>query len=109
MMGKKLQQRNSVDDLKSGKEAGVRLTGTATLKNGLTEGEIRGTGIQQSSRKPSVDKMQAKPSSKSFPCMESANDGEGMFVLPTLSPQHKITRCKETENGVAQSSGLRPT
>lgn len=45
MMGKKLQQRNSVDDLKSGKEAGVKLTGTVTL-SGLTEGEIRGTGIQ---------------------------------------------------------------
>lgn len=56
-----------------------------------------------------IDKMRTEPRSRSLPCMESANDEMGMFILQMFNPQHKLTRCKETENCVALNNGLRPT
>ena len=44
-----------------------------------------------------IDKMHTEPWSRSLPCMESANDEMGMFILQMLNPQHKLTRHKETE------------
>ena len=49
-------------------------------------------------RRSRIDKMRAEPRSRRLPCMESANDKEmGMFILQMFNPQHKLTRCKETE------------
>lgn len=56
------------------------------------------TGHTVRPRRSRIDKMCAEPRSRRLPCMESANGKEmGMFILQMFNPQHKLTRCKETE------------